>query len=106
VQEVEFRAFVAAHEAGAFVVDVREPHEYQRGHVPGAKLVPLGIVPLRLHEFPKDQPVYVICASGYRSYTAAQHMDAAGVDARSVKGGTQMWRQHGRPLATGAEPSS
>ncbi len=106
MQEVEFHAFVEAHRAGAFVVDVREPHEYHRGHVPGARLVPLGVVPLRLDEFPRDQPVYVICASGHRSYTAAQHMATAGVDARSVRGGTQMWRQNGHPLSTGSHPTA
>jgi rhodanese-related sulfurtransferase len=100
-QEVELDLFVEEHARGAHVVDVREPHEYQRGHVPGAQLIPLGVVPLRLHELPRDRPVYVICASGHRSLTAARHMARVGVDARSVRGGTHAWASAGRPLARG-----
>ncbi|MDA8330416.1 MAG: rhodanese-like domain-containing protein [Candidatus Dormibacteraeota bacterium] len=101
MQEVDLDSFLDAHSSGAYVVDVRESHEYHRGHVPGAQLMPLGVVPLRLHELPKDQPVYVICASGHRSLTAAQHMSRVGVDARSVRGGTVAWARAGRTLEFG-----
>ncbi len=97
-QEVELELFVEEHARGAHVVDVREPDEYRQGHVPGAQLIPLGVVPLRLHELPRDRPVYVICASGHRSLTAAQQMARVGVDARSVRGGTKAWARSGRPL--------
>ena len=102
-QEVEIELFTEEHRRGAFVVDVREPSEYHQGHVPGAQLIPLGVVPLRLHELPRDRPVYVICASGHRSLTAAQHMARRGIDARSVRGGKNAWARRGRPLARGQE---
>ncbi len=103
MQEVEIDAFAVAHASGAPVVDVREPHEYRRGHVPGAQLIPLGVVPLRIRDLPKDRPVYVICASGHRSYAAAQGMARAGIDARSVRGGTRAWTKAGRPLSLGKQ---
>lgn len=86
---------------GATLIDVRESDEYAAGHVPGAQLMPLGVVPVRAHELPTDEPVYVICGSGGRSYQAAEHLKGAGVDARSVAGGTSAWARSGRPVETG-----
>lgn len=86
---------------GAVVVDVREPDEYVRGHVPGAVLIPLGQLPHRVNEVPRSGPVYVICASGKRSRTAASVLEAAGIDAISVEGGTDGWISAGREYVTG-----
>ncbi len=61
ISEVDVRNFIAAHADGAHVLDVREPHEYASGHVPGARLVPLSTVPDVAHELPVGQPIYVIC---------------------------------------------
>lgn len=102
--EVDLQALVAAHRDGAFVVDVREPEEYVGGHVPGAVLIPLRDVPTRLGELPKERPVYVICRSGNRSLTAADWMAAAGVDARSVAGGTSAWIEAGGRVVSGPNP--
>jgi len=99
VQEVDLNHFSAAHEAGAFVVDVREPYEFERGHVPGSLLMPMGHVGRRSGELPRDRPVYVICASGTRSLAAARHLATCGLDARSVAGGVVAWARAGRPLA-------
>lgn len=101
VNEVDIQAFVAAHADGAPVVDVREPHEYAAGHVPGARLVPLREVRARLAELKDRRTVYVICASGNRSLLAAQWMAGAGIDVRSVAGGTGAWIRAGGPVARG-----
>ncbi len=53
------------------VVDVREPWEYQQGHVPGALLMPLGQLSMRLGELDLEKPVAVICATGSRSQSAS-----------------------------------
>lgn len=95
----------AARAAGAQVLDVRESAEYVEGHVPSARLMPLGIVPVRAHELAGGEPVYVVCASGARSAQAAQILQRAGVDARSVAGGTNAWVRSGRPVETGAPRS-
>lgn len=91
----------AAVRAGAVVVDVREPFEYVTGHVPGAVLIPLGELPRRVRELPATETVYVICASGNRSRTAAGWLAAAGVDAVSVRGGATAWIQSGGPVVRG-----
>jgi rhodanese-related sulfurtransferase len=101
VPEVDMKAFAMAQRDGAFVVDVREPGEYVSGHVPGALLMPLAGVPARMRELPKGRPVYVICASGNRSRTATSWMVEAGIDARSVAGGTTGWIGRGAPVVRG-----
>ena len=105
LREVDLGQFEAAQGAGGYVVDVREPEEYRNGHVPGAHLIPLGQVPARLSDIPADQTVYVICAHGVRSLTAAAVMAAAGRDVRSVAGGTLGWARRGLPLVRGSEPT-
>jgi rhodanese-related sulfurtransferase len=101
MRETDQNSFAAAHAAGATVIDVREPYEYQAGHVPGARLVPLArIAEVRPH-LPKDRPVYVICASGNRSLAAADFLARDGIDAYSVAGGTGAWARAGRPIDTG-----
>lgn len=101
VQEVDVHTLAAAHADGALVIDVREPFEYVSGHVPGARLIPLDAVPQRAGDVPMGQPVYLICASGNRSRTAASWLTLAGVDARSVAGGTAGWVEAGFPVVTG-----
>ncbi len=104
MREVPLAAFAAAHRDGAIVIDVREPGEYLTGHVPGATLVPMGQLPSRLHEIAKDQPVYLICASGNRSLSMASLLIRAGYDAYSVTGGTGAWARAGHPIVTGQRP--
>ena len=103
VPEVELGTFAAAHADGALVIDVREPFEYVNGHVPGARLIPLARVPQHTLELPAGQPVYVICQSGNRSWTAAQFLISRGIDARSVAGGTGGWISRGGPVVRGAQ---
>lgn len=104
--EISPQQFATAHAAGARVVDVREPDEYRTGHVPGATLIPLSLVPVRMDEIPPDEPVYVICRSGGRSAQAVQYLRRHGVDAISVAGGTEAWIEAGRPVVTGDRPGA
>lgn len=57
-------------EEGAYIVDVREKGEYERGHIKGAHLVPLSELRQRISEIPKGEPVYIHCRTGQRSYNA------------------------------------
>lgn len=98
--------FAAAVADGATVIDVREPHEYVGGHVPGARLVPMGQLPHRTAELDRHETVYVICASGNRSAAMADLLTRAGFDARSVEGGTAAWSQSGRPLVVGTRSNA
>jgi thioredoxin 1 len=99
--EVDLDTFAQAHAAGAVVLDVRNPDEYESGHVPGAKLIPLGELASRQDDIPAGDPVYVICALGGRSLTATKAMVGAGYHAVSVMGGTIGWIEQGRSVVTG-----
>ncbi|HUY96038.1 MAG TPA: rhodanese-like domain-containing protein [Verrucomicrobiae bacterium] len=101
--EVDLATFAAAHAQGSPVIDVREPHEYARGHVPGARLIPLGHLPARIHEVPSDRAVYVICASGHRSLDAVSVLARFGRVGCSLRGGTSAWTQAGHPIVTGPD---
>ncbi|MFW6090778.1 MAG: rhodanese-like domain-containing protein [Actinomycetota bacterium] len=102
VPEVTVDELAAAHAAGELVVDVREPDEYAQAHVPGAVLMPLGSVPARHAELPRDQTVYVVCAVGARSMQAAQYLARLGYDVRNVDGGTNDWLAAGMPVESGS----
>jgi len=104
MREVDLAVFAAAHTTGAVVIDVREPGEYVSGHVPGARLLPLGRLPEHLGEMTPGQRVYVICASGNRSLVAADLLARAGIDAVSVAGGTGGWQRAGKPVTFGTRP--
>src|ERR1039457_722380 len=106
VREVDVRPFAADRRDAAVVMDVRQPHEYVSGHVPGATLMPMGAVPDHMRDLPSCRPVYVICATGRRSLIAASWMIPAGIEAWSVAGGTTASADAGGPLVTRAPGGS
>lgn len=78
------------------LVDVREPHEYEAGHIEDALLMPLANVVALAADLPKDQPVYVVCRSGNRSLQASNALiDAGFQDVRNVDGGMIAWEAAG-----------
>ena len=81
------------------VVDVREPNEWATGHVPGARLVPLGQVAGT--EFGKR--VLFLCEKGGRSIKAASMVKADEVF--NLEGGTSAWRAAGLPIVVPDRPS-
>ena len=87
---------------GTVVVDVREPHEYAAGHVPGALSMPLATVPARHNELPRDRTVHLICQAGMRSAQAARWLAKQGYQVANVVGGTGVWIGNGNPVRTGS----
>ena len=100
--EVTLDQVDAAARDGHQVIDVREAGEYLGGHVPGARLVPMGQLPARLEELDRASSVYVVCASGGRSAAMTHFLRSAGYDAFSVAGGTSAWQASGRSVVVGA----
>jgi rhodanese-related sulfurtransferase len=87
---------------GAFILDVREPSEWEQFHIPGATLIPLGQLPDRLNEVPKDHPVVVVCRTGHRSASGRDILLGAGFpQVTSIAGGMTEWQAQGLPIATG-----
>jgi molybdopterin/thiamine biosynthesis adenylyltransferase/rhodanese-related sulfurtransferase len=87
--------------AGAALIDTREPHEWQAGHLAGATLLPPAEVAGRIGEVVPDPatPVVVYCAAGARSMRAAQQLAQLGYrDVVSVAGGIIRWRAEGLPV--------
>ena len=88
----------AAVRRGDTVIDVRTIEEFTAGHVPGAVFMPLHVVPLRLSEFSRRSPVYVVCESGARASQACQYLDQHGYQAVNLHGGMSAWRSAGLPI--------
>ncbi|MBF6595868.1 MAG: rhodanese-like domain-containing protein [Thermaceae bacterium] len=98
-KNVSVQELQSASEPNRIVLDVRQPEEYLSGHVPGARLLPLGEVSLKASGLSKNVPIYVICHSGNRSQQASQTLAQLGFkDIRNVQGGILAWQSAGYPL--------
>jgi adenylyltransferase/sulfurtransferase len=77
---------------GAFILDVREPHEYDICHLEGSTLIPLNELPRRLSELDTGQDMVVLCRSGARSARAVRFLREAGFEkAKNLVGGILAW---------------
>ncbi len=75
-----------------FLLDVREPFEYEFCRLAGAKLVPLAEVPARLHELDETREIVVYCHAGVRSARAVNWMRQAGFNrVKNLVGGIDAW---------------
>ena len=74
-----------------FLLDVRQPEEYDTARIEGAVLIPLSELPSRLAELPKERPLVVMCHHGMRSAHAVHHLREAGFDALNLSGGIDAW---------------
>jgi hydroxyacylglutathione hydrolase len=82
------------------VVDVREPWEYASGHIPGARLIPLGQLAERLGELDPSQAVALVCASGNRSLSAAALLGQKGFQkVYNLRNGMHGWMNAGLPVS-------
>lgn len=94
----------AAGRAAYTLLDVREQVEFEAGHIPGARWVPLATLRARLGELPSAKPLAVYCGVGQRAYYATRILRAHGLRACNVAGGFALWtlihapRPRPRPL--------
>jgi rhodanese-related sulfurtransferase len=88
VKEEEFRAGYRK----AQLIDVREPNEFEAGHILGSRNIPMSQMKMRMKEIRSDLPVYLYCQSGIRSGRAAQFLYRRGYrDLTHLQGGFKGW---------------
>ena len=87
----------AEHEAGkALLVDIREPEEHATGVAPGARLLPMRQLSVRLAELPRDRSVLLICNTQNRSRSTFDALRERGwTNLRFVNGGMSEWNRRG-----------
>lgn len=85
-------------EEGAQLVDVRAEHEWNAGHIGGAKHVPLAELAERTGEIDKQRPVVLYCRGGNRSTMATDALADAGFDAVKLSEGIVGWDEAELPL--------
>ncbi len=98
-KNVNVRQAQALADSGVTIVDVRDPKEWARGHIPGARLVTLAALrESDIGSLPR-RGVLFVCAAGVRSQLAARLAAEAGVrEIYSLVGGTNAWSKAGLPL--------
>ena len=102
VPEIDVTEVTTQLGTGAVLLDVREPLEWEAGHVASAVHIPLGELGVRYTELTPDAALLVICRSGSRSADATRALRGAGYDAHNVAGGMKAWVKAGQPI----EPES
>lgn len=101
-QEISVADAVANQKSGAFILDVRQPDEWNAFHIAGSTLIPLDQLPSRLNELPKDQEIVVVCRTGHRSAQGRDILLNAGfAQVTSMTGGLTEWKAAGYPTVSG-----
>jgi rhodanese-related sulfurtransferase len=92
------QAYELYQQEDVFVLDVREPFEWDEVHIPNTTLIPLGELAGRVNEVPKDAKIVVVCRSGNRSQEGRDILLQAGFEnVTSMNGGVVSWRSMGYP---------
>jgi phage shock protein E len=93
------QAYQKYQQGNVFFLDVREPDEWNSGHIPNTTLIPLGELQNRLNELPKDKEIVVVCRTGHRSLQGAQTLVTNGfTNVFSMDGGVHAWGTAGYPF--------
>jgi SulP family sulfate permease len=86
----------------ALLLDIRELDEFERGHLPGARLLPLRRILDEGPDLPRDRTLLLSCRSGRRTQRALHMLQEMGFDQLyGLRGGILAWRAEGLPLAVG-----
>jgi rhodanese-related sulfurtransferase len=100
--EISVAEAVSKREAGAFILDVRQPEEWNEFHVPDSTLIPLDQLASRINELPKDKEIVIVCRSGNRSAQGRDILlDAGFAQVTSMAGGLTQWKAAGYPTVSG-----
>ena len=97
-------------DSDTILIDIREADEYRRGYIPGAVLLPRGLLEFEIHRLveqarrdpsvpAEDQPIVLYCGTGGRSALAAQTLETMGYrNVKSMAGGIVAWAQARLPI--------
>lgn len=114
IHEVDAAGLAARSGTASVLIDVREPHEYAAGHLPGAINLPRGVLEFQIDAHPamacttspaladRTRPLLVYCLSGGRSALAAESLQRLGFTrVESLAGGYRAWCEAGHPVTSG-----
>jgi rhodanese-related sulfurtransferase len=87
-------------------LDVREPYEWDAGHIEGSLHIPIRHIGSRFRELQGNDPIVVVCEVGQRSALVADFLAARGFDVHNLEGGLRAWTSQGHPLIASASTSS
>ena len=99
IEEITPKDAIAAIEAGAVFIDVREEYEIaELAYGVEYTNIPLGDIQIRLDDFPKDKNIIIGCRSGARSMNACMFLGMNGYDkVKNLQGGIIAWAENGCP---------
>ena len=84
-----------AKQPGNVLLDVREPYELAICQIAGSLQIPMGNIPGRLAEIPRDQRILVLCHHGARSMRVTEWLRANGyANASNIAGGIEAWAEN------------
>jgi rhodanese-related sulfurtransferase len=86
--------------APVILLDVREPEEWDAGHAPQARSLPMSQLSERIAELPHDTQIICVCHLGGRSAAVSAALNRAGFDAVNLSGGMAAWQAAGLPVVT------
>ena len=86
----------------ATFLDVREPYEWEAGHVEGAVHIPIGQITFRVAELDRRDEIVVVCQVGQRSALVTDWLNQQGYNAQNLEGGLAAWSAEGLPLVSDA----
>jgi sulfur-carrier protein adenylyltransferase/sulfurtransferase len=94
VEQIDVTTYKQQRDAGknAFLLDVREPHEFQIAQI-GGYLIPLGDLQKRVSELDKSREIVVHCKMGGRSQKAAEFLQQSGFKVKNLAGGINAWSE-------------
>ncbi|MGV0958390.1 MAG: rhodanese-like domain-containing protein [Limnohabitans sp.] len=110
IQEIPLQDAELAIRAADVLIDVREADEFAAGHLPGAVLMPRGLLEFKLSGSPamaaRDLKVVLYCKTSGRAALAAQSMKEMGyLSVQSLAGGFDAWEAAGKPVIRPEQPT-
>ncbi|MFZ5826677.1 MAG: rhodanese-like domain-containing protein [Bacillota bacterium] len=99
IEGAALKAKVEGKDATIYLLDIRKPEDFAKGHIAGAVNIPMGKVGAELNKFPKDKQIVVMCYSGQTSGQTVAALRIAGYNAISLKGGFPSWEKAGGAVA-------